>query len=378
MKKILALLLSLVMLLPLAVSCGDNPEESSSSEQDAPDEPSYPYIDGNGFPVFRRATSPYKYINVQAREGLVYNTFDTVLITSYDNMRTFMLQNLNQSSINGVDETLFEDNFILAVYRDNNRKTKEYYCYSALTPYKALNNSYQIDFEYVFYHDKGYTMEIGPNTFDLVVIPMPKSEDGTPQISPKSTIVLREARHEYSLSVRMSSELTDANLVVNKTKISQNQYGETLFNSIEIPVQSIIVKTKFYEEPQEMEAFDAIFKKELICDYDTFISRLSAYTDYSENDKITAEVFNDYYVYVTTGKYGNVGDLKGHDGYYTLDSEVVDNGFYWDTDDIKPIAISFILLPREQIENPSTFKLYFRSIVHFYKFTLEYTEYNPF
>lgn len=380
MKKLLALLLFLIMLLPLATSCDSNNEDSSSSVQSEPDEPTYPYIDGNGYPVFRRASEPYKYINVQAREELAYNILDTILITSYDDMRTFMLQNLNQSSVSGIDEGLFLDNFVLAVYRDNNRKMKEYYCYSNLTPHKTVNNSYQLDFEYIFYLDKGYTMEIGPNTFDLVIIPTPKTEDGTSHVLSKATVGIREARHEYSLNVTISPEISDAGLdvVMNKLKISQNQYGEISFNSILTPAQSIVLETKFYQEQEQIEAFDAVFKNELICDYDTLLSRLRTYTDIAENDKITAEAFADHYVYVIAGKYANVGDFKSHNGYYTLDSEITDSGIYSDTDDIKPISISLILLPREKIHSPNDFKLYFRTISHFYKFTSANSEYNPF
>ncbi|MBQ3040393.1 MAG: hypothetical protein IJD42_02225 [Clostridia bacterium] len=376
MKKALALMLAIIMLLSLLISCDDE-QTSSSSESEAEPQISFPYIDGDGFPVFRNATDTYKYINVQAKEELPYNALDTILVSSYEDMHTFALQNLNQSSVNGIDETVFTDHFILAVYRDNNRKMKEYYCYSNLTPHKTINNYYQLDFEYVSYLDKGYTMEIAPNTFDLVVVPMPKTDEGINEVTSRSTIGIRQARHEYSLRISSSAPDNDIDLTLNKPKIIRDQYGTMDFKSINEQMQSIVVRTKFFDEPEGFEEFKNVFKKELIVDYDTFVSRLTAYTDNASHNIITAETFNNHYVYVTSGRYSSVGDLKKHDDYYMLDSEIVSGGYDW-TDDIKPILITFILLPKEKIDTPEDFTLHFRSIVHYYQFVMDNAENNPF
>ena len=60
-----------------------------------------------------------------------------------------------------------------------------------------------------------------------------------------------------------------------------------------------------------------------------------------------------------------------------LDSETVSGGYDW-TDDIKPILITFILLPKEKIDTPEDFTLHFRSIVHYYQFVMDNAENNPF
>lgn len=382
-KRILSLFLSLVLCLCAFPSCDDEEssqgESSSEStyESQAPEQVTYPYIDSDGLPVFRDSTDIYEYINVQAREELQYSPLDTIAIDSYDALRTFMLQNLNQSSINGIDESFFNENFLLAVYRDNNRKMKEHYCYSELVEHKTLNYHYTLRLEYMSYPDKGYTMEIAPNTFDLVKIP--KSLISTQNNINKLVVDIKEYRHTYNLDVTLSSsDIIDYDTTINKPTITKTGIFPEL-TSVKTVYKAYNVDTNVEHEEQELNAFlSDISSNRVITDYDSFVSILNKYTAKSELEGITSKTLDDHIIVVTAlmSPYRHnelYGDIKKVNGYYILDFEYMIYSGSGYTTIVKPITMDFVLIPRSAFsEGEENITIHFRKISHLYGCETEY------
>ncbi len=381
MKRILSLFLALVLCLSALSSCNDNEDQGSSSESEvesqAPEQVTYPYIDSDGFPVFRDSTDIYEYINVQAREELQYNPHDTIVIDSYDALRTFMLQNLNQSSINGIDESFFNESFLIAVYRDNNRKMKEYHCYSTLTAHKTLNYHYTLRLEYMSYPDKGYTMEIAPNTFDLVKIP--KSHSSTQNNINKLVVDIKEYKHTYNLDVKMSSsDISDYDITINKPTITKDGVFPEL-TSVKTIYKAYNISTNVGYNDEDYNAFQSdIASNRVITNYDSFASILNKYTGKSELEGITSKTLDDHIIVVADqiSHYRHnelYGDIKKANGYYMLDFEyMIYNGRAY-TDDEKPITMDFVLIPRDAFSaDDENIIIHFRLISHLYGAELEY------
>lgn len=381
MKRILSLFLLLAFCLCAFSSCNDDEGQGSSSESEkesqSPEQVVYPYIDNDGFPVFRDSTEIYKHINVQAREELQYNPLDTIAIDSYDTLRTFMRQNLNQSSISGIDEAFFNESFLLAVYRDNNRKMKEYHCYSTLTPHKTLNYHYTLRLEYVSYPDKGYTMEIAPNTFDLVIIP--KSHSSTQNNINKLVVDIREYKHTYDLDVVMSSsDISDYDTTINAPTIKSDGIFPEL-TSIKTAYKTYNIATNVEHTNEDYNAFQSdINSNRVITDYDSFVSMLNKYTGMSELEGITNKTLDDHIIVVASlmSHYRHnelYGDIKKANGYYILDFEyMIYSGRAYTTDQ-KPITIDFVLIPKNDLsEGDENITIHFRKISHLYGCELEY------
>jgi hypothetical protein len=378
-KRIMSLLLALVMCLCVFLSCDDNEstqsESSSEQTQDkfAPTQTSgFPYIDENGFPVLKNASFTYKHINLQAKEDLPYNTYDTKVIYNYETLRTFMLQNLTQSSINGIDDTFFEEYILLAVYRDNGRKMKEYYSYSALSPL-AFNhgNHMTVDMEYLLYPDKAYTMEIGPNTFDFVVIPL--SHISAKNNAQNLVISVKHRQHIYSKNTYVSSE----NLL--DYSVGSNPLSVEVINVQNVRLSSIKNQYEFYSFYTKG---NATVPTTVFADYESFSSfAQNNLTDEEINtafSKITESTFNDYYVFPSTlsqgaDMYSSFGDIRQNGEHYIIDLECM-NYPYIDSPAVE--MIDFVLIPKGEIANPNA-TVYIRKTTHSYELKTQDAP-NPF
>ena len=225
MKKFLSLLLALLLCLSFIVSCEKEEAPSSSLNSSSESSSNIPSSSGessssepiqeptsepssssdvsssessfdkltydNGFPVFERPKDEYAVHNIQGKQGLSHMLYDRWIINDYESFSDFLLEKTGLTMFDNITKDTFDENFVVAIYRNDDMRITKNYSYSNL---KNKNGEWFLTFEYTIY----YTIDIpdvvsSSNSFDLVVIP--RSE--LLQVTNDLRIVLSVYAHEY-------------------------------------------------------------------------------------------------------------------------------------------------------------------------------------
>ena len=197
MKKFLSILLVLILCLGIFVSCdNETPTESSSESVQESETEKGVSFDNAGIPIFKKGEAEYTCIKVEANDNTKnkYVLFDRTIFIEYLDFLEFTNENIVGNV--EINQNTFEENFVIAIYRNDYYPTQLYPCYSDLI---KENDHYVLNLEYTI-HKKVQVnaMQIKPY-FDFVIIP--KSE--CTEISPETKIYIQECIHQYDIDVNL-------------------------------------------------------------------------------------------------------------------------------------------------------------------------------
>ena len=196
MKRLLAILLTLVLCIGVFVSC-DNNEETSSSEHETAATPvtqNDATVDyKSSFPVFEHTIDSYESNRIISKEDLNYELFDRWVIDDYESFLGFISENTNYTNVTNITESAFEDSFIIAVFRNDDYYKTENYCYGN---FKKKDDYFVICFEYTKYYGKAYDEAERPYSFDLILVPREACNEDVNNIS----VCIQTIVHEYDCS----------------------------------------------------------------------------------------------------------------------------------------------------------------------------------
>ncbi len=194
MKRLAVLLLAMLLCFTL-ISC-DTPEESSSSSSEEASESSVDEIpcDIEYSIIPRQVSSEYVHYNVVASESLkgVAKAFQKWIFDDYVAFNSFVSSNSNVGVPDSINEKLFEENFVLIIYRKHDF-FRENYCYGDFS-LDSNDSKYTITFEYTVYPDKlQEQMEI-PDSLDIVIVPKSACDEAPNAAS----VYLKALEHKYT------------------------------------------------------------------------------------------------------------------------------------------------------------------------------------
>lgn len=189
MKRLLALILSLLVCFSLLVSCNEeeesssssqessssssNEEQSSSTESASSGKLSY---DDRGVPVFSIPENAYVYYNVNEQEksgiSLSNKCYDTWVFNDYESYYDFVSQ--HAISAGGITEKELNEYFLVVVYRREDIRWTENYSYSN---FEKRDGKYLLVLEYTVYTELSQTEDEIPFSFDIVLIPRNECEE---------------------------------------------------------------------------------------------------------------------------------------------------------------------------------------------------------
>ena len=175
MKKFLSLLLALLLCCGFIVSCEKEEapleSESSSDTESSSIESSLSegelVYDERGLPVFFSPPNAYTYYNVAEKEKAdsAGKCYDTWVFDNYEAYCGFISQ---YAPIGDITESMFDDSFIVVVYRPDDIRWTENYSYSN---FEKRDGKYSLVLEYTEYPELSRTDDDYLACFDVVLIP---------------------------------------------------------------------------------------------------------------------------------------------------------------------------------------------------------------
>ena len=192
MKKLLSLLLAMLLCLGVLVAC-DTPEESSSSSSSKAS--SSEFSTEMVFPVVpHQVKIEYAHYNVVVNEVLVEasENFQKWIFNDYSAFGKFASTSFGANIPSSLNEEIFEDNFIIAIYRKHDF-FRENYCYGDFY-FDSNDSKYSITFEYTVYPDKLQDQMIVPDSIDIVVVPKAECD----KVVSEENILIKALEHKYT------------------------------------------------------------------------------------------------------------------------------------------------------------------------------------
>ena len=197
MKKLVAILLTLIFCLGIFVSCDNETLTESSSESIQESESEIEKgvsFDNAGIPIFKKGKTAYTCIKVEATDNAKnkYVLFDRIIFAEYLDFLEFINENIEGNV--EINQNTFEENFVIVIYRNDFYPTQLYPCYSDLI---KEDDHYVLHLEYTIHKQvQVNAMQVKPY-FDFVIIP--KTE--CTEIAPETKICIQEWIHQYDIDV---------------------------------------------------------------------------------------------------------------------------------------------------------------------------------